>query len=389
MTETLLFYTDGVLFLLMTLSVAYLLVFAIASVFKRSAIYPDTNTEHRFIVLFPAYKEDLIIETAVSSFLNQNYPKRLYDVVVISDQMKEETNRKLIRLGAKVLKANYQNSSKAKALQLAIHSLPPKAYDIVVIMDADNLVDHSYLKEINKAYAGGCLSIQTHRIAKSRKTSTATLDAISEEINNSIFRKGHVRLGFSSALIGSGMAFDYKWFRRNINNISTAGEDKELEALLLSQGIYTEYLDHVFVYDEKVSKDDVFYRQRRRWVASQYGALVRSLPKVFSAVVSLNKDYCNKVIQWMILPRSVLLLGITFFAALFTLFDLTLAIKWWGLFFLLVFTLYIAIPSYLVDKKLLYSIKKVPWLSFLMFLNLFRIKGVNKKFIHTKHNEEV
>lgn len=104
---------------------------------------------------------------------------------------------------------------------------------------------------MNDALDSGIQAVQAHRTAKNRDTDTAVLDAASEEVNNSIFRRGHVALGFSSALIGSGMAFDYKWFRENIACCTTSGEDKELEALLLRQGIYIDYLDDVRVLDER------------------------------------------------------------------------------------------------------------------------------------------
>ena len=51
-------------------------------------------------------------------------------------------------------------------------------------------------------------------LLRTKDTNTAVLDAVSEEINNSIFRKGHTRLGFSSGLSGSGMAFEYDLFKR-------------------------------------------------------------------------------------------------------------------------------------------------------------------------------
>ena len=85
-----------------------------------------------------------------------------------------------------------------------------------------------------------------------------------EEVNNSIFRRGHVRLGLSSALIGSGMVFNYQWFHDNVKYLSTAGEDKELEVLLLKQRIFIEFLDEVYVYDEKTQEEKGFYTQRRR-----------------------------------------------------------------------------------------------------------------------------
>lgn len=386
--KVILFVIDHLLFFILAVSVLYLFVFAIASKKKRKFQYPEAKKKHRFAVLYPAYKEDKVIEMAAGSFLAQNYPKELYDVVVISDQMKEETNERLVEQGFILLKANYKDSSKAKALQLAMNSLDETKYDAVVIMDGDNLVEENFLEEVNKVFDSGCIAIQTHRMAKSRKTTTAVLDAVSEEINNSIFREGHVNLGLSAGLIGSGMIFDYQWFKTNVFNTSTAGEDKEMEGLLLKQKVYIAYLNHVNVYDEKVAKDQAFYNQRRRWIASQYGALFQALPDLLPSLRTRNWDYCDKILQWMMLPRSILILGVGFLSVVSTLYDWTLSIKWWSLLLFLGITLLMAIPSYLMDRNFVRSAAKVPWLAFLMFLNFFRLKGVNKKFIHTDHGDD-
>src|SRR5690606_2958266 len=115
--------------------------------------------------------------------------------------------------------------------------------------------------------------------------------------------------GLSAALIGSGMAFDYKWFKENVKKLKTAGEDKELESLLLKQKIFIDYLNNVFVYDEKTKKADAFSRQRRRWLASQLGSLKTGLKDLPGALWTMNIDYVDKIIQWMLLPR-VMILGI-------------------------------------------------------------------------------
>lgn len=128
--------------------------------------------------------------------------------------MTEETDQALWDLSALVVKADSPQSTKTNALRRAIRYIEEekRTYDIAVVLDADNLVDLDFLDKINDAFYSGCMVVQTHRVAKNRNTSIAVLDAVSEEINNSIFRKGHTELGFSSALIGSGMAFDYQLF---------------------------------------------------------------------------------------------------------------------------------------------------------------------------------
>ena len=378
---------DSFCFFLLGTSVLYLFVFALLSHIKRKDIYPAAGKLHRFVILYPAYKEDRVIENAISNFLEQDYPKSCYDLVVISDQMQDDTINRLKSMSVTLMEVHFQQSSKAKAMQYAMENLDKNTYDMVVIMDADNTVEPNFLHELNKAYHSGCLVIQAHRMAKNLNTDTAILDAVSEEINNSIFRKGHVRLGLSAALIGSGMAIDFQWFKKNIFKLQTAGEDKELEALLLKENIFIEYLEHVNVYDEKTQKDSTFYNQRRRWLASQLFAIKNNIGKLPGALFDGKFDYANKICQWMMLPRVLLLGFIGIISIIVLLYQWTWAIKWFILELLLVITLSLAVPDYLVNEQFKKAVWKAPKLFLLMTLNLFRLRGVNKKFIHTEHGE--
>ena len=73
-------------------------------------------------------------------------------------------------------------------------------YDIVLIMNADNVVDTNFLEVVNNTYASGSNAIQTHRIYQERPNNVSILNAITDEINNSILRAGHVNLGLSASL---------------------------------------------------------------------------------------------------------------------------------------------------------------------------------------------
>ena len=175
--------------------------------------------------------------------------------------MSEETNKKLLNLSAKVVEITNSPSTKTNALRKAVEYIDNGVvkYDIIVILDADNLTDNDFLeKKINDAFYSGCSAVQTHRVAKNRDTNIAVLDAVSEEINNSIFRKGHTQIGFSSALIGSGMAFEYELFKECIMSSRHIGVDKQLEQILLLQNVYIEYLEVVYTYDEKVANKKQF-----------------------------------------------------------------------------------------------------------------------------------
>ena len=384
--QEVLYIFEYICWILASIAVAYPLIYSLASLGTRKSYYPTANKQHKFAILFPAYKEDRVILPVVESFLQQHYPQELYKVIIISDHMQETTNERLAQLPITLLKANYENSSKAKALNFAMDHFGRDEFDAVVILDADNIVDTNFLLEINKVFDAGVQAIQAHRTAKNRNTDIAVLDGLSEEVNNSIFRRGHVRLGISSALIGSGMIFNYQWFHDNVKHLVTTGEDKELEVLLLKQRIFIEFLDEVYVYDEKTQGEKGFYNQRRRWLATQFaqwGRVFKDLPR---AILSGNIDYSDKLIQWMLPPRLILFGGIIVMGSIMQIIDWPLALKWWALFLIMGVTLCLAIPDKLVDDRFKKSINKLPLLYIMMVVNLFRMKGMNKKFVNTEKN---
>lgn len=375
---------EYILYIYLAVSVGYIVIFSVASCFFKQKEYPETNLRQRFAIFIPAYKEDAVIHACVSSALQQDYPADFYDIIVISDHISPETNTKLRKERIILLELQEQESSKAKALRIACQHIN-KEYDYAVILDADNLIPGYYLHELNKVTSQGIKAIQTHRKAKNMNTDTAILDAVIEEINNSIFRKGHIRLGFSSALIGSGMAFDFHWFKQNIIHTHSTGEDKELEELLLRQGIHIEYIETLETLDEKVQQPVAMRNQRRRWIATQLFLASKMGGNLPSALLNRNRDYLLKTLQSFIPPRSILLGLIGLFSFVFCIFSPFSSIKWWILFILLNSSLYIAVPQSMRHQYVGRIIRQVPHFVVIMTLNLFHLKGMAQKFNHTQH----
>ena len=370
-------------------SVAYVVFFAIISLFyekeDRIAIHAAalTNRLNKFLILYPAYKEDKVIINAVEQFLLQDYPKELYTVIVISDHMQPETNEKLSKLPITLLQPTFEKSSKAKAMQFAIDHINSE-FDNVVILDADNVVRPEFLSQLNVLCSVYDV-IQCHRCAKNANNDVAVLDGTSEEINNTIFRKAHNRLGLSSALIGSGMCFKYELFKENVFKLTTAGEDREMEALLLHQGIFIKYASEIHVFDEKVSNQDNFQRQRMRWMTAQVQSLLSNLPKVPKAILHGNINFVDKTIQQALIPRSILIVLLGGISVFMTIIVPDWCEKWWILFAMLALSLFIAIPAPLRLK----SFKKVlaiPNLVFKMLKNILHMDHKNTDFIHTEHS---
>lgn len=358
---------DWILFAIIAATVLYLSVFAIASLYSRRHSIPRTKKQNRFVILIPSYKQDKVIEQTVISILSQAYPQRMFDVTVISDHQDEMTNMRLAQYPITLLTPNFAESAKAKSLQYAILNLPEfKIYDIVLLLDADNIVEQDFLQKVNDAFeAAATKAIQLHRISRNRDTATARMDSIFEEINNAIFRKGHINLGFSSALAGSGTAYDFAWFKTNVMKTKTAGEDKELEALLLRQEFFIDYFDDIYVYGEKKRSTSKLNEQRGRWASQQFKNFVRNIKFLPGAIFRKQYDLADKIIQWMLMPRIAMVAIMILMSVILPFIHMTIVLKWW---FLASFTLFIfalVTPDYLVeemwDKTFLRSPFKSIW----------------------------
>lgn len=161
------------LYIYLSVSVGYIVLFSAASHFFKQKKYPATTVRQRFIILVPAYKEDAVIHACVTSVLRQTYPAELYDLIVISDHMRPETNASLRKERIGLIELHEKESSKAKALRIAAETITDQPYDYVLILDADNLISPCYLQELNKAVSQGIKAIQTHRKAKNMNTDIA------------------------------------------------------------------------------------------------------------------------------------------------------------------------------------------------------------------------
>jgi cellulose synthase/poly-beta-1,6-N-acetylglucosamine synthase-like glycosyltransferase len=380
------------------LTVIYLLFFALVGFTPSITPLKNSNKFRKIAVLIPGYKEDLVIIDVAQKALEQKYPKEKFEIIIIADSFTQTTLSKLKKMPLKLVEVSFEVSTKAKALNRAMEVIGNN-YDVALVLDADNIMEPDFLSKINTSFNSGYSIIQGHRVAKNINNSFAILDAISEEINNYIFRKAHRSVGLSAALIGSGMAFEYKLFKDIMKDINAVGGfDKQLEMYLLKNNYTIEYIENAIVEDEKVQKSEVFANQRRRWLSAQFIYFGQNIGSALIHLISKgNIDYFDKVIQMGQLPRIILLGLIGIITAFYGIATMLLPynyyifyfsfVQWFALFMLITLALLLSIPKKFYNKATLNAILTLPKGFILMFVSMLRFKGANKKFIHTQHGQ--
>ena len=390
MTHFLLF----LLWLPFALTGLYLLVFAVAGLRapsreprKAGALTSANGKRARIALLVPAYREDAVIVDTARRLLGMDYPTAQWDLVVIGDHLQPETLAQLRAMPLRLMELALTDSTKAKALNAALAQLDD-AYDLAVVLDADNVVEPDFLRDLEAAWQAGARAMQARRVAKNEQTPTALLDAISEAVNNTIFCQGHRNLGLSSRLIGSGMAFDYDLFWRSMaHNQAVGGFDKELELTLMQAGEVIEYLPDTWVYDEKVSQTAHFKRQRLRWIAAQYHYLRRYWRPALGCLWRGERlSFVDKTWQMLLLPR-LLLIGGTGLGALLAwwLAGPALQVAWFGAAGAVLLAYLLATPRRFCRWRTLGALLRLPGTILQMVWELRGVGRANRTFIHTPH----
>lgn len=375
-----------------TIAVAYLFLLSIAGIFKFAGISQQYDQPiNRQLILVPAYREDAVILSTVKNILSQNYPKGSYDILVIADSLQQKTLLDLKKLQVRLLEVTFESSTKSKSLNAAFLSLQNETiYDIVSIIDADNFLESDYLAKVNRAYNAGFKAIQCRRVAKNINNSYSILDALSEIINNHIYRKGPQNLGLSCSLIGSGMAFDFKLAKATMQKVDAIGGfDRMLQLLLVEEGIKILYLEDARVFDEKVEKGIQFESQRKRWIASQYYYLRKYFKRSFQMLFRGNVDYFHMgFIQNFFLPKYLNFGGLVLTTCIMILVSMSSIFTSYLLLLTLLHILVflIPIPRKFYNMSFVKAILYLPVTFFYMVRSFFQMKGANRKFIHTEHN---
>ena len=379
------------LFFYLCLSTLYFFIIAIAGKVSKKPSYSSHPDKKRIAVLIPSYREDEIIVNTAAKAKQHNYPSTHFEIYVAAHHLKKETIEKLRAIPVQVLEVSFELGSKARSLNKLLNMIPQDHFDVAIILDADNIMLPGCLEKVNHAFQKGFRSVQSHRIAKNKNTPVAVLDAISEEINNHLFRRGLRGMGLSATVIGSGMAFEFLKLKEIYNKPGILGNpacDREVDFEVMRSGIQIEFIDDAYVLDEKVSKREVFERQRTRWLESQ----VIHLKLFFSqfSKIKKGKEYYNKLFLNLLPPRVIILF---IFGLVFLLFMLQKATGfpilapsyfWWMLITgIYISTLLICIPASLYSASTARALIYVPVLMFSMIRALFKMKVSRKEFLHT------
>jgi len=253
-----------ILSLPLALVTTYLFVATLLSAKLAVPVASEPKRRLRFVV--PAHNESAGIAPTVESLLAVDYPRELFDVVVVADNCNDDTAEQARRAGATVLeRQNAELRGKGYALDFAFNSLPADV-DAVVVIDADTLVSTNILRAVAARRDAGAHAVQVDYAVRNPDASWRTrLIAIAFGAFHIVRSRSRERFGVSCGLRGNGMSFSRELLQTVPHNAYSVVEDVEYGIRLGRAGYRVFYADEAHVYGEMVSSGGAADSQRRRW----------------------------------------------------------------------------------------------------------------------------
>lgn len=239
---------------------------------------------HRYAVLIAARNEEDVLPYLIDSIREQDYPTELTDIYVIADNCTDSTAEKAREKGAVVYERfDVSHIGKGFALSYLLEHMKSdglyEKYDAFIVLDADNLLEKDYIRQMNLSFCGGYSVLTSYRNTKNFGDNWLSAGYGLWFLHDAVHRNlSRMLLGTSCAVSGTGFLVS----RSVLDECGgwkyhTLTEDIEFYTDCVIHGRKIGYCHDAIFYDEQPTDFGKSVRQRIRWtqggiqVAFKYG----------------------------------------------------------------------------------------------------------------------
>ena len=240
----------------------------------------------RVAVLVPAHDEESSIARCVGSLLDQEYPRELYEVIVIADNCTDQTASAARDAGAEVLVRDAPDArGKGRALRWAMDQLLERApgFDAFAVVDADSTAGRDFLGALVRPLEEGAGAAQAESRLLDVGSGPAAFRAGAFRLVNRVRPAGRAVLGLGCNLQGNGMIVSADVLRQRPWDAFSATEDLEYSIGLLLSGVKARFAGGAVVESPAAPSREAAVDQQLRWEGGKLHVARTQLPKLLGA----------------------------------------------------------------------------------------------------------
>jgi 1,2-diacylglycerol 3-beta-glucosyltransferase len=276
---------------------------ALGSLIYREA-RPGTDEEIRFLVLVPAHNEELVIGSCLKAIVAARRPRDL--VLVVADRCNDATAKVARSFGASVLERGPdEEPGRAAARQAGLEHARGLDWDVVLMLDADSIVEPGFFSACERVLATGASAVQARSESSRGRGIAMEASLAAFTLQGITIPRGRDRLGLSVRLRGTGMAI-----RRDVALAhrfrAPASEDLFFTLDLLLDGHRCRHVDTARLRSEGASTWGSFGGQKMRYEAGRMAAARAYVPRLVTRAVRHRDRACLEAAWFLASPPFAL-----------------------------------------------------------------------------------
>ena len=245
-----------------------------------------TEKLNRIAVLIAARNEEAVIGNLLDSIAGQSYPAGFVETFVVADNCTDGTAAVAAAHGANVVERRDPiHVGKGYALNYLLQRITGR-FDAYIVLDADNVLDRDFIREINRTYSEGYPIVTCYRNSKNYGDNWISAGYALWFLREARYLNGaRMAIGSSCAVSGTGFLFSDEVLRRCGGwNFFLLTEDIQFTIYAVTRGERIGYAANAVLYDEQPVTFKQSWHQRMRWsrgylqVFGRYGGnLIRGI----------------------------------------------------------------------------------------------------------------
>ena len=267
-----------------------LVVFLFVALFRKEKSSGREPSLHHYAVLICARNEANVIADLLDSIKSQSYPQDLIDVFVMADNCTDSTADVASSRGVHVYtRSDPEKVGKGYALEALMNHIRedyPEGFDGYFVFDADNILEHDYVEQMNRKFSDGHDIVTGFRNSKNFGDNWISAgNSLWYLWDSKYLNYPRYLLGISCNVSGTGYFFSRK-IAEKLDGwpYHMLTEDWEFSFDQVTKGEKIAFCRQAVLYDEQPTSFMVSCRQRIRWLSGLLQVNVRYMKKVLKGI---------------------------------------------------------------------------------------------------------
>lgn len=299
---------NAIIMALFFLCYSYQFVYLAIGLFAKPKKTEAAALRRRIAVLIAARNEEAVIGQLLDSVRAQNYPPELLDAYVVADNCTDATAVIARAHGAEVFaRQDTRHVGKGYALQFLLDRIRERRhYDAYLVLDADNILDPNFVREITAVHDQGYGVVTCYRNSKNYGDNWISAGYALWFLREARYLNGaRMAAGASCAVSGTGFLFSDEVLRKCGGwHFFLLTEDIEFTIDNVVRDVKIGYARNAVLYDEQPTLFRQSWRQRMRWSKGYLQVFRKYASRLFSGIAHGSFSCYDMTMN--IMPAAVL-----------------------------------------------------------------------------------